>query len=114
MIECNKCNRTDLKMADMVKDKSIARGHKPLCKQCKAAAKRDIPKINKDVFIPMTTTISPRQRRNFGGDVYTGPRVRHPDEALPWSISKMAGVYVPEQANHRADNKHIKSFGTLC
>ena len=105
MIECNKCNRTDLKIADMVKDKSIARGHKPLCKKCKAAEKLATP----------AAELSPRQRRNFGGQAYTGPRVRHPDEALPWSINKMSGVYVVPADNHRNDgNKHIPSRGTQC
>ncbi len=117
MAECKRCNRTDLEIKDMVKDVGRPSKIRALCLKCKQADAADlkmkIPKVNKDVFLPMTTMISPRQRRNLGAAVYTGPRVRDENEALPWSINKMAGTYVPEPGHHRNDGlKHIKSLAT--
>ena len=112
MIDCNKCHRPDLKVADMVQDKSNARGHKSLCKSCKTAGKMAIPKINKDVFIPMSPVMSERQKRQFGGSMAYKPRVREEHEATGWLISKMAGTYVPEDWHTRPDGKHIKSLST--
>lgn len=56
--------------------------------------------------------LTDKQRKNIGVGKYV-PRERHPDEAMPQQIDKMAGTYTPpawQTRDRSMDHQSIKSL----
>ena len=66
----------------------------------------------KHALITGSSALTPTQRKSIGVGKYV-PRERHPDEALPPQIDKMAGTYKPptwQTRDRSMDHQSIKSL----
>ena len=69
-------------------------------------------------FLPVTEKVNPTQRKSLGLGAWQGPRVRHPDEALPNRIDRLSGLYTPQDTTPirpgASDHLEIKTKGVRC